>query len=74
MLEDPLSNIIRDKFQYLFKNVVWGSLKSSFNWDHQIDVSLYFTQAIAFRHLRKLAGFTPSSCTLIPVSLLTSGI
>lgn len=43
MLEDPLNNIIRDKFQYLFKNVVRGSLKSSFNWDHQIDVSLYIS-------------------------------
>ena len=60
VLECPLYNSIRDKFQSLFENVVLGSLKSFFQLDHQVDISLYLTEATALRHSRELAGLTPS--------------
>ena len=59
MLECPLYNPIRDKFPSIFKNVVLGSLKSFFH-DHQVDISLYLTEATALRHSRELASLKPS--------------
>ena len=36
-------NAIREKFPSLLENVVLGSLKSFFQLDHQVDISLYLT-------------------------------
>ena len=60
VLECPLYNSIRDKFQSLFENVVLGSLKSFFQLDHQVDISLYLMEATALRHCRELVSLTPS--------------
>jgi hypothetical protein len=56
----PLYNPIRDKFPSLFENVVLGSLKSFFELDHQVDISLYLTKATALCHSRELTGVKPS--------------
>ena len=41
VLEGPLYNsMIRDKLQSLFENIILGSLKSFFQLDHQVDISL----------------------------------
>ena len=56
VLECPLYNSIRYKFQALFEKLVLGSLKSFFQLDHQVDISLYLTEATASATL-------PSSCT-----------
>ena len=55
VLECPLYNFIRDKFQSII-----GSLKSFFQLDHQVEISLYLTEAIALCHSRELVGLTPS--------------
>jgi len=60
VLECPLYSSIRDKFQSLFENIVLGSIKSFFQLDHQVDISLYLTEATALRHSRELASLTPS--------------
>ena len=60
VLECPLYNPIRDKFPSLFENVVLGNLKSFFEFDHQVDNSLYLTEATALYHSRELAGVKPS--------------
>ena len=59
MLRCPLYNPIRDKFLSLFENVVLKSLESFFQWDHQIDISPYLTEAIALHHSRELASLKP---------------
>ena len=53
MLECPLYNSIRDKFQSLFENVVLGSLKSFFQLDHQHDISLYVIEATALQRISR---------------------
>ena len=60
MLECLLYNSICDNFQPLFSNVVLGSLKSFFQWDHQVDISLYMTEATAIYYYRELHGLTTS--------------
>ena len=40
MLECPLYDPIRDKFQSLFEKVVLGILKFFFQVDQQVDISL----------------------------------
>ena len=45
------------------------NLKSFFQLDHQVDISLYLTEATTPRHSRELAGLKPSSCTFNPISL-----
>ena len=47
VLECPLDNSITDRFPTLFQNVVLSSLKSLFQLDHQVDISLYLTEAKA---------------------------
>ena len=46
----------------------------SFQLDHQVDISLYLTEAIALRHSREVAYqcLKPSWCTISPISLLAS--
>ena len=44
----------------LFHNVVLGSLKSVFQLDHQIDISICLTEATAYCYSRNFAFFTPS--------------
>jgi hypothetical protein len=66
----PLYNPIRDKFHSLFENVLLGSLKSFLQLNHQVDISLYLTEAMALCHSRHLVGLTPSQSTLSPCSLL----
>ena len=55
-MEWSLYNFIKDKWQSLFENVVLGNLKSFFQLDHQVDVSLYLTDAIALHHPKELAS------------------
>ena len=55
MLEYPLYNYVRDKFQGLLDNVVIEVLKSFFQLDHHLDISLYLVEAIALRHFKELA-------------------
>ena len=44
MLEWPQYNPIKDKLRTsLFENIVLGSLKSFFQLDHQVDISLHLT-------------------------------
>ena len=70
VLRYPLYNPIRDKFHSLFENVILGSLKSFFQLNHQVDISLYLTEATSLCHSRDLVGLTTSRCTLSPCSLL----
>jgi hypothetical protein len=60
VLDRPLYDFIRDKFQSLFENVVTWSLMSLFQLDHQVDISLYLIEATALHHSRELADLTPS--------------
>ena len=68
MLECPLYNPIRDKFQSLFEKIVLGNLEYLFQ-SEQVDISLYLTKTTALHHSRKLASLTPPLCIF---SLLTS--
>ena len=54
--------------------VVLGSPKSFFQLDHQVDVSLCLTEAIAYRYYRELAFSTPSWCTSSPISFWLPGL
>ena len=47
VLEYSLYNHIRDKFPSLFENIILGSFKSSFQLDHEVDISLYLMESIA---------------------------
>ena len=49
MLECPIYNFVRDKFQSLFENLILGSLQSFFQLDHQVDIGLYLMKATAFQ-------------------------
>ena len=69
MLECPLYEPIRDKFLSLFENVAEGSLKSSFQLDHQVDISLYLTEATTLLHSKELVGLKPSRFTFSLISL-----
>ena len=64
VLEGPLYNFIAGKFESLLKNVVSRSLKSSFQLDHQVDITLYLMEVTALHHSKELDGLTPSLCTL----------
>ena len=44
VLECPSHNPIRDKIPSIFENVVPKNLKSFFQLDHQVDISLYLTE------------------------------
>ena len=72
VLECPLNNPISEKFPWIFKNVVLGSLESFFQLDHQVGSSLYLIKAIALRHSRELTGLKPSQCTFSTISILAS--
>ena len=65
IIHDP----IREKMPPLFGNVVLGSLKSFFQLDHQVDISLYLTEATALRHCRELANLKLLWCIFNPISL-----
>ena len=58
-----LYNLIRNKFSSLCKSVVLGSFRSFFQLNHQVDISLYLTEATALRHSREVVGLEPSWCT-----------
>lgn len=68
VLEYPLYNPLRDKFQSHSEKVV-GSLKSFFQLDHPIDISLYLMEASTLCYSRKLVGFTPPRCIFNPINL-----
>ena len=72
VLQCPLYNPIRDKFQSLFENVVSGSFKSFFQLDHQVDINLHLMEAIgatAFCHSRELTSLKLSWCIFSPIGL-----
>ena len=48
--------------------VVLFFLKSFFQSDHPVDISLYLTEASTLHHSRELAGLKPSWCTSSPTS------
>ena len=52
---------MRDKFSSLFENAEVGSLKSFFQLNHRVDISLYLMEATALSHFRELANLTPPS-------------
>ena len=54
VLELPLYNPIIGNFSSLFENVVVGNLKSFFQLDHQVDITLYFTEAAKLHHSGEL--------------------
>ena len=55
----PLFTLFGDGFPSLFQEVALGSLKSGFsNWIDSVDVSLYFTEAIALCYYGGLACLT----------------
>ena len=58
MLDCPLFNPIKDKFQSLFAKAVLGSFESIFQLDHQVDISLYLTEATALHHSKKISQFS----------------
>ena len=72
MLECPLYNSIRDKFEFLFENIALGNVKPFFQLDHQVDVSLYLVEAMAICYSRELTSLIPSRCTFSPWSFLAS--
>ena len=59
MLECLVYNPLRDKYLSLFENIILGSLKSFFQLNHQVDISLYLTDT-TFYHSRELTGLKPS--------------
>ena len=65
----PYITPLKVSFPSLFENVVLRSLKSFFQSDHQVDISLYITRAPALHHFRKLVGLKPCLCTFNPISL-----
>ena len=66
----PLYNPITNKFPSLFEYVVPGSLKSFFQCDQQVNISLYLAEvATVVCHSRELAGLKPCWCTFRPTSL-----
>jgi hypothetical protein len=60
MLECPLYNSITDKFQPLLERVVLESLKSFFQLDHQVQITLHLTDATTLCHCRELPSLTSS--------------
>jgi hypothetical protein len=60
VLECPLYNRIRDKSPPQFKSVVSGNLKSFFQLDQQVNISLYLTEITGLRHSRELTSLKPS--------------
>jgi hypothetical protein len=63
---------IRDKSPSLLENVILGSLKSFFQSNNHVDISLYLKEAIMLRYSRELANLKQSRCTFTPISPLTS--
>ena len=58
---------VRDKSRSLFENVVFGSLKSSFQLDHQVDIGLYLMEATTFHQdLGHYPVDTKLMCLLVP--------
>ena len=51
MLVRPLYNPIRDKYSSIYENIVPRSLKSFFQLDQQVNISLYLTEATTLHHL-----------------------
>ena len=59
MLEYPLYKPIRFKFPSLFENVILECLKSFFQLDHQVNISLCLMEVTALHHSRELVGLKP---------------
>ena len=68
VLEWPRFNPIKDKFSSLFENVVLGSLKSFFQLDQQLDISLYLTETTTFCNSRKLTNLKQPDVLSIPLA------
>jgi hypothetical protein len=66
VLECPLYNPIRDKFQSLFEKAILACLKNFFQLDHHEDISLHIIVATALHHSRELVGLTPPWCIFSP--------
>ena len=61
---------IRDKFPSLFEDVVLESLKSVFQFDHQVDINFFLKEVATLCHSRELVDLKPSWCPVNPISLL----
>ena len=55
MLECALYNSIKDRFPFMFQNVVLGSIKFSFQMDHQVDITMYLVNTTTLCHSKELA-------------------
>ena len=53
VLECPLDNSSRKKFQSLFEHAVLESLKSFFQVDQQVNICHFLTKATALHHSRE---------------------
>ena len=51
--DQPSKSCIRDRFPSLFQIVVLGSLKFSYQSDHQVDISLSHMEAIALHSFKR---------------------
>ena len=69
MLECPIYIPITHKFPSLSENAVLGSLKSFFQSDQQVNISLYLKEASTLRHSKKLNDLKSSWCAFNPISL-----
>ena len=63
VLECPLIQPYKRKVSVTTHQSSKGSLKYFFQWDHQVDISLYLTEATARHHSGELASLKPSWCT-----------
>ena len=72
VFECPLSNTIRNRFPFLYLNVVLGSLKSFFQQNHKLDMSMYLIETSALHYSRELAFLTTSSRTSSRKSFMAS--
>ena len=72
VLESPVYKLIRSleiKFSSLLENEVWRSIKSFFQLDYQVDISLYLPEAAALHHSKESTNLKPSSCAFSPIDL-----
>lgn len=57
VLKCPLYNPITNQFLLQFENVMLGTLKSSFQLNHQVDISLYLKEATALCPFQRISWF-----------------
>ena len=56
----PYMTLLEISFYHLLESIVPWSLKFFLQLHHQVDISIYLTEATAVHHSRELAGLKPS--------------